>query len=67
MAENTQPVPGNQTVEDQLTDIREKLDEIEKKISDKWFLPIFVTVLTALASANFFVTRHFTAKDICQK
>lgn len=59
--------PGSPTPppDQSLADIRQQLDRVEKKIADKWFLPIVITVLTFLLTlVNYFVTRHYNLQDI---
>jgi len=51
--------------DEQFQKIEEKLDKIEGKLSEKWFLPVFITILTALlALASFFIQRSFTKGDV---
>lgn len=48
-------------IEKRLDEISAKVDEVKKKMTDKWFLPVFITVLTAiLGFSNFYIQKYFT-------
>jgi hypothetical protein len=50
---------------EKLSIIEEKIGKIDKKLSDKWVLPVLLTILTTiLGIANFLVERHYNNTDI---
>ena len=51
-------------IDSHMQSIEEKIDKINKKLSEKWVLPVCLALLGAvLTLGNFFVTRYFTSKD----
>src|SRR4051812_45770422 len=45
--------------------IEEKLEAVEKRLSDKWILPVSMAVLTAILTfGNYLVQRQFLNSDI---
>jgi len=52
-------------IREHLTSIEQRLDGIEGKLSVKWFLPVFITVLAAaLGVGNFFIQRSANSRDV---
>jgi hypothetical protein len=46
-------------------EVETKTDAIDKKLSEKWFLPVFIAVITAsLGLATFFIQRSFSRGDV---
>jgi hypothetical protein len=53
------------SIEEQFQRIEERLKTIEGKLSEKWFLPVFITILTSLlALSSFFIQRSFNKGDV---
>lgn len=58
------PVPAESS-EAALKRIEEKLATVEKKLSDKWILPVSLAVLSAILTfGNYFVQRLFLNSDV---
>jgi hypothetical protein len=48
-----------------LTEIQQSITVLEKKMADKWVLPVLIVIITAAMTAtNFLITRHFENGDI---
>lgn len=55
---------GN-TQEQRIQQVIEKVEEVKKKLADKWVLPVLLSVLTAvLALTSYFIQRWFNNADV---
>jgi hypothetical protein len=56
---------NEKVINDRLQTIEEKLEEIAKKTSEKWLIPVLLAVLTTfLGMVNFYIERNVNKTDI---